>query len=499
MPENPENHRKHDPHEIEGVTSRSSKVAAFPWIRVSLFVLVCGLVIIFQGPLPGKIWRKINALSKDKQERVTEKKPSRPEVKPAPEVKPTPPEVPKPVIPKPLIKPPTDHIASSGVDVRKMSKGFMLDTKVTVEKGASASTERIKDESYTASYELKIKLPKPITTLPELEKNTPGLTAMLPGLTEMMPKAQVSGFFYKLYQNKTERLKTKATQLNELMTRHNFYDCETILNLKHAKTGRRVLLLQAEMDVVSDGSDGDRLPVMPEEIVNSSNYQPMTSYGWKKTGKSPNPLIAGWKNRIKKAEAEIALADTKPERKSWLQGRIERIKREVQDMEARSFLIADYDPFIVMPVNMVTDRTDKYAARMGDYAVVIYNGQIYPSIVGDAGPSFKVGEASLRMCKQLNPRAGIYSRPVSDLAVTYLVFPGSADRYQQPDYAKWQQQCSSLLAEVGGIGPDVALHNWASTFPASEKEDSPKAPEAQQEHQQGAAASQNEQGEPSQP
>ena len=99
-----------------------------------------------------------------------------------------------------------------------------------------------------------------------------------------------------------------------------------------------MLLLQAEMDVVSDGSDGDRLPVMPEKIVNSTNYQPLTSYGWKKTGKSPNPLIAGWKNRIRKAEQEIALAVTKDDRKAWLQSRITKIKREIKDMEARSFL-----------------------------------------------------------------------------------------------------------------------------------------------------------------
>ena len=51
-----------------------------------------------------------------------------------------------------------------------------------------------------------------------------------------------------------------------------------------AGSGRGVFLLQAEMDVVSDGSDGDRLPVMPEEIVTSTNYQPFTSYGWRKTG-----------------------------------------------------------------------------------------------------------------------------------------------------------------------------------------------------------------------
>lgn len=419
-----------------------------------------------QGPLPGKIWRKIKSLNQDKKEETTDKKPSPPAVKPTPPVIPTPPVV-KPM--PPAVKPPTDHTATSGGDIRKMSKGISLKTKVTVVKGGSASAERKKDGSYTAEYELKVTLPKATTALAELQKNTPKLDSILPGLSAMLPKAEVSGFFFKLYENKTKRLKDNSTKLNELMTRHNFYDCETMLNLKHPTTGRKALLIQAEMDVVSDGSDGDRLPVMPDKIVNSSYYQPMTSYGWRKTGNTPNPLIAGWKERIKNAEAELSRADTKADRKSWLRARITRIKREIQDMEARSYLIADYDPFIVMPVNMLTTRGDKYAARVGDYAVVIHGGKIYPTIVGDAGPSFKVGEASLRMSKQINSRASSYSRPVSDLTVTYVVFPGSADKFQAPDYAKWHMRCSSLLTEIGGLGPSATLHSWANTLPMIEK------------------------------
>ncbi|MCP5535367.1 MAG: hypothetical protein H7A51_03930 [Akkermansiaceae bacterium] len=468
MPKSSENQKKNDPHEIEGVKARRSKAASFPWLRVSFFVLVCGLLVIAQGPLPGKIWRKLKSLDKDQQEKTSDKNPGKPGGKP------TAPAIPTPVPPKPespVVKPPTDHTASSGGDIRKLSKGIKLTTKVTLVKGGAASDERKKDESYTAHYELKVRLPKAASTLPELEKNTPKLAGILPGLAEMVPKAQVSGFFYQLYENKTKRLKENATNLNELLTRHNFYDCETILNLKHPRTGRRLLLLQAEMDVVSDGSDGDRLPVMPDNIVNSSYYQPMTSYGWRKTGKTPNPLIAGWKNRIKLAETEIAHPDTNADRKSWLRARIVKIKREIQDMEARSYLIADYDPFIVMPVNILSSRGDKYAARIGDYAVVIYDGKIYPAIVGDAGPSFKVGEASLRMCKQLNARASSYSRPVSDLAVTYVVFPGTADKFQAPDYARWHTRCASLLTEVGGLGATSTLHSWANTLPVIEKEE----------------------------
>ena len=451
-------------HKIDGLNSQPSKASGFPWLRVSFFICACGFVILASGPLPEKIWRKWQGSQKPPLVEPSEKPTADPVPRPAPTPSPVTPPVKKPITP--VVKAPTDFSVQSGADIRKMSRGFKLETKVTVLKGEKASKERKRDASYTATYELKITLPKPSTTLDSLQKVSPKLGRILPALKEMLPKAKVSPFFYQSYDNKVNRLKLKSTQLNELMTRHNFYDCETILNLKHPKTGRRALLLQSEMDVVSDGSDGDRLPVMPEKIVNSSYYQPMTSYGWRKTGETPNPLIAGWNGRIKKANEEIARKGTSTDRKAWLKMRIKKIKREIQDMEARSYLIAEYDPFIVMPINMVTSKGDKYAAHVGDYAVVIYKGKIYPTIVGDAGPSFKTGEASLRMAKQLNARAGIYSRPVSDLTVTYLVFPGTAEKpFKAPDYAQWHQKCSKLLTDFGGLGEKVTLHTWKNTLP----------------------------------
>jgi hypothetical protein len=467
-------------HANNGINSRKSKASGFPWLRVSFFILACGFVIIASGPLPEKIYRKWQGREKPKLLEPASR--SAPEdgpdsiSEPIPLPVPVPPVVPpvkKPIVP-PVAKAPTDHTASSGGDIRKMSKGFQLETKVTVEKGDLASKERNRDTSYTATYELKIKVPKPSTTFESLQKVSPKLGEIFPDLKDMLPKAEVSRFFYQSYENKTNRLKSKSTQLSELMTQHNFYDCETILNLKHPESGRRALLLQSEMDVVSDGSDGDRLPTMPDNIVNSSYYQPMTSYGWRKTGKTPNPLIAGWKGRIKKANEEIARKGTTSDRKAWLKMRIKKIKREIEDLEARSYLIAEYDPFIVMPINMVTYKGDKYGARVGDYAVVIYNGKIYPTIVGDAGPSFKTGEASLRMAKQLNARAGIYSRPVSDLAVTYLVFPGTADKFKAPDYEVWKTRCAELILEFGGLGEKYALHTWKNTLPEIKPKPEPK-------------------------
>ena len=135
-------------------------------------------------------------------------------------------------------------------------------------------------------------------------------------------------------------------------------------------------------------------------------------------------------------------------------------------MKARSFLVAEHDPFIVIPVHLLTATNDPYAPRIGDFAVVIHGQKLYPAIVGDGGPTYKVGEASLRLAKEINPKATPYSRPESDLKVTYLVFPDSRDQERTaPDYEKWKKRCEELLGEIGGIAPGYALHSWSNTFP----------------------------------
>jgi hypothetical protein len=139
------------------------------------------------------------------------------------------------------------------------------------------------------------------------------------------------------------------------------------------------------------------------------------------------------------------------------------LKRGIEDMKYRSFLIAEHDPFIVIPVNILTDD-DPFAPKAGDYAVIVYQDKIYPSIVGDGGPTFKVGEASLRFARELNANASPYSRPVSDLKVSYLVFPGSRDAERKaPNYESWRQRCHELLQEIGGS--TASLHEWQDTLP----------------------------------
>ncbi len=349
-------------------------------------------------------------------------------------------------------------------DVRELRSGIAFKTEVKMEKGGIASKERIDDESYTASYQLSLRVPVAARTMAELQASNPDLSKILPGFPALMEKAEVSSRFTKLYENKTKRVREDANSLNELLTKHNVYDCETILYLKGAN-GRKVFFLQADMDVVSDGSDGDRLAVMPDEIVNSPHYQPFTSYGWAKKTPTPNPMVAGWERRLAAAQKELLASSTKVSRKAWLRERIDYLKKGINDLKARSFLIADYDPFIVIPVDILTSN-DSFAPNVGDYTVVIHNGKIYPAIVGDGGPTFKVGEASLRMARELNDKADSYNRPVSDLKVTYIVFPGSREAERvPPDYEKWRQRCHELLGEIGGIGAGYQLHQWKDLLP----------------------------------
>lgn len=354
--------------------------------------------------------------------------------------------------------------AGAVTDVRKLRSGIPFKTEVKMEPGGIASRERADEASYTAFYQLKLRLPAPAKTMAELENSNPALSKILPGLPALIGQAEVSGWYAKLYADKASRVRRDAHLLNEVLTKHNVYDCETILQFRTA-AGRPVFLLQADMDVVSDGSDGDRLPVMPDEIVNSSNYQPYTSYGWPKKSQTPNPMLAGWEKRLAGGEKELADRTTTAERKVWLKDRIAFLKRGIEDLKGRSFLIAEYDPFIVIPVNILTSN-DPFAPKIGDYAVVIHGTRIYPAIVGDGGPTFKVGEGSLRLARELNPKATPFSRPVSDLKVCYLVFPNTRDAERgPPDYQKIGQRCHELLGELGGEGEGVQLHAWQDTLP----------------------------------
>ncbi|MEZ5386703.1 MAG: hypothetical protein R3F13_14420 [Prosthecobacter sp.] len=79
------------------------------------------------------------------------------------------------------------------------------------------------------------------------------------------------------------------------------------------------------------------------------------------------------------------------------------------------------------------------------------------------------------MAKTINPKATPYIRPESDLKVTYLIFPGTADKTRNPpDMVKWKEQCEKYIGEIGGLGAGYPLHMWEDPF--KKPEPTPTAP-----------------------
>ncbi len=393
-------------------------------------------------------------------------------------------------IPPPLEPLPSDYVTARTIDTARLYNGFSLKSVLDIEKGANASLERGKPEGYEIQLQVSVKVPKASQTIEEFSKLNPHLPKLLPDLPALLETSRVSGFYHKLYEIKGRRLQKYLTRLESLPTRHDYYDCESILELKHPETGKRALLLQGEMDVVSDGTDGDRMAALDDYISKSANFQPFTSYGWPKQTSRANPLLARWEENLKKTEEEYAVKGLSAGRNRDLRARIEKLKREIRDLKARSFLIGQMDPFMVLPLSLLGyEKINSYGLKMGDYAVIIHEDRVFPVIVGDAGPSFKMGEASLRMATALSEKASPYNRPESNLKVTYLVFPGSADAERgPPDFDAWHARCLELLQGIGGLGEGVELHRWKDLLKPEEKEAEPpeSVPEASAAEGEGA-------------
>jgi hypothetical protein len=344
------------------------------------------------------------------------------------------------------------------LDTAKLFNGVTLHAKVETLPGTDATTERIDPESYVLDLKLQARLPSPNKTLEDLAKVSPQLPTLLPGLAQMLPPDPVSPLFAQLYETKVKVLRDNLVHLDQVLSRHNFFDCQTVLQLQHPQSHRKALLLQADMDVDADGSDADRMPIGTGV---TTNFKPFTSYRWAKKTPAPNPYLPAAEDRLKKVENEYALKTTTPERKRELRGALVQLRDEVTTLKKFSFLIGATDPYIVMPGAFARGKD---ALKVGDYALVVFADAVYPAIVGDIGPNDRVGEASLRIAKQINALSTPYNRPVSDLKVTYLVFPGTADKpFGPPDLDKLQARCQKLVDEIGGA--TVPLHHWENIIP----------------------------------
>jgi hypothetical protein len=359
--------------------------------------------------------------------------------------------------PSPEPSPTRAPVIAGRLDTSRLFNGITVHSTVDTPPGTDATTERSDPDSYVLELRLQARLPAANKNLEELAKVTPQLGTVLPGLTSMIGPDAVSPLYKDLYSAKVKALRDNLSRLDQLLSRHNFYDCQTVLQLQHPVTHRKALLLQADMDVDADGSDSDRMPAGPAV---TTNFKPFTSYRWPKKTATPNPYLPMTEEHLRKAEEEMASKTATAERKRELRGIITQLRDEVATLKKFSFLIGAADPYIVVPGNFARTRE----AKVGDYAVVVFGDRIYPTLVGDIGPNDKTGEASLRVAKEVNNLATAYNRPVSDLRVTYLIFPGTADTpFGPPELDKIQGRCQKLVDEIGGA--TVPLHHWENIIP----------------------------------
>jgi len=367
---------------------------------------------------------------------------------PAPAETPTPAPTPEPS-PTPL------YIPSRRMETSKLFNGVQLETSLSTEPGGAATAELVSPPSYALHLDLDVRIPTAVSSQEELAALNPDLPALFPGFGQWISTAKISPLYERLYRHKIAYLQQNLVRLDELMTRHDFYDCETMLEIQPPGTTRKLLWIQSDMDVDSDGSDSDRVPVVD---AGSQTFQPITSYKWPKRGAAPNPFAPAREARLAGLQASLALA-VSPVQRQQLTDEIDATRWELRQLQVNSFLVAATDPYIVIPSSVIGQKDDAFSPAIGDYCAVVYGTAIYPAIIGDVGPTSKVGEASLRIAQELNPLATSENRPVSALKISYLVFPGTADHpFAPPDLAHWHDRVDALLKEAGGYNGQ--LFQW---------------------------------------
>ena len=218
------------------------------------------------------------------------------------------------------------------MDVTQLFNGITLFGKFeTPQSEKPASFARNEDDSYKIQITFTAKLPDPSRTLEGLVQMTRNFRKS--AKMRDSSRRRVSRHFAKLYENKIEYLRERLNRLDLLLSRHNFYDCETILELQHPETGRKALLMQGDMDLNSDGSDGDRnFPI----DATSPTFQPQTSYRWAKLTDRPNPLLSLYENKLQGLKQEFSLKGLKPERNRELKRSLDETtassRTEIQEL-----------------------------------------------------------------------------------------------------------------------------------------------------------------------
>ena len=343
-------------------------------------------------------------------------------------------------------------------DMARLYSGLALKSRVETRQSDETSLNVIADaNSYELDMTLHVRWPSAATNSLALCTATPELSWILPDLDALLVGTTPSPDFNHLLANKEASLRANLSSLQKLPYRDSLFDCQTILNLRNQSSGRRALFVQAIMNVNTDGSDGDR----NLEIDRLSNtFQPQTTYRWPKTGQHPNGCLKETEARLKHLTALLGSGTHTPEANTTVTRERDYEKATEEELKHWDFLVGTADPFIVLPSFMVGKSAGQ--PGIGDYAVVIAHGKLYPAILGDLGPNSKIGEASLRLCREIEEKSGADRRPVSRPEVVYLIFPGSAEKpFSSPDYNHWSERCRALWKEFGG-SPDAPWQEWTS-------------------------------------
>lgn len=442
-------------------------------MRRSLGLLLTALFCAAVGLLAGYIYGHRAASAQQQQQRPTPTPaPAKPTSTPVPTPTPIPTPTPQPTpTPTPTQPPlPDNYVPKKSMDTARLFNGISVESSFDTEQGRIASIERKDPAAFQLEMSLTVKVPAPAKTDAEVAADNPAMLKMLPRLGMLIGLGRVSPFYHALYDRKTNQMRASLWRLDALMSRNNFFDCQTILELTDTQSGRKALLVQADMDTDTDGGDPDRWPDM--DTGGSATFQAATSYRWPRRTNRPNPWVPVREERIRKLQNELTLRPSAA-RASEIRETIASLRDEIATMNSFSFLIAKADPFIVLPRFFLNQGPAGFQPKPGDFVVVMAGNRLLPAIVGDFGPNAKIGEASLRICREINPDASGVKSAADDLRITYLVFPGTADpNFGPPDPARLQARCTELLRDLGGTD-GTQVHLWANIIPTPTPTPSP--------------------------
>lgn len=342
-------------------------------------------------------------------------------------------------------------------DIARLYTGLRVKTSVEFSAGSNTAKSACADSNaYAVDISLQVRWPSPGTNLAQISEVTPDITNALPCLPVMLDGVIPSPDYATLLANKERSLRSHMATLQKLPYRDSLFDCQTILELRNPSSGRKALLVQAIMNVNTDGSDGDRNLEIDRL---SATFQPQTSYRWPKTGPRTNPCLGDAVLHLGEIDERLGSGTVTGEALKTLREERDHESATIGDLRRWDFLVGAADPFIVLPSFMIGKKAGQPV--IGDYAVVLANGKAYPAVVGDIGPNNKIGEASLRICRAINGESGADRRPVSTPSVVYVVFPGTAEKpLASPDYERWSAHCRTLWEEFGG-SPAIPWQEWS--------------------------------------